>query len=92
MVETTSVYATLQLVRAAGMIACLPRSIVAEGIARGDYVRIPLQIPNVMENYGLITRRDENMPNNVREFTLAVQEVTSGVTHARKRTSTLTPA
>jgi len=91
-VETTSVYATLQLVRAAGMIACLPRSIVAEGIARGDYVRIPLQIPNVMENYGLITRRDENMPNNVREFTLAVQEVTSGVTHARKRKSTLTPA
>jgi len=56
LVETTSIFGTLELVRSAGMIAVLPRSIVEEPIARGDYVRLPVEITNPLDGYGIITR------------------------------------
>lgn len=58
-IETASIFTTLQLVRTAGMIACLPMPIIAEGLAEGDFATLPLAIPNLMENYGLILRKDE---------------------------------
>lgn len=74
-VETTSIFATLHLVRSASMAAVLPRSIVEDGIGKGEFVRIPIEIPNPLADYGLILRRGERPPQNVREFVQVLRDV-----------------
>ncbi|MCA0404564.1 MAG: LysR family transcriptional regulator [Proteobacteria bacterium] len=61
-IETASIFTTLQLVRTGGMIACLPMTIIAQGLAEGELATLPLDIPNLMESYGLILRKDEAVP------------------------------
>lgn len=67
-VETTSIFATLHLVREAGMVACLPKSILVDGVARGTYKRLPIDLPNQLGPLGIITRRGETPSANVADF------------------------
>jgi len=50
-VETTSIFATLHLVRQAGMIAILPRSIVEDETRIGRLCHLPLAINNPLAPY-----------------------------------------
>jgi DNA-binding transcriptional LysR family regulator len=67
-VETTSIFATLHLVREAGMVACLPKSILVEGVARGTFIRLPVSLPNQLGPLGIITRRGETPSATVADF------------------------
>lgn len=67
-VETTSIFATLHLVREAGMVACLPKSILVDGVARGTYKRLPIELPNQLGPLGIITRRGQTPSANVADF------------------------
>ncbi|MDF2995611.1 MAG: transcriptional regulator LysR family [Xanthobacteraceae bacterium] len=67
-VETTSIFATLHLVREAGMVACLPKSILVEGVARGTFTRLPVSLPNQLGPLGIITRRGETPSATVADF------------------------
>lgn len=71
-IETASIFTTLQLVRTAGMIACLPLPIIAEGLASGDFETLPLQLPRLEEDYGLILRKDEPVSQSTQRFILAL--------------------
>lgn len=72
-VETTSVFATLQLVRHAGMIAVLPKSIVAEEVRRGGLVRLPLEMAAELDSYGIVTPRGSQLSDNAKEFVAIVR-------------------
>lgn len=67
-VETTSIFATLHLVREAGMVACLPKSILVEGVASGTFRRLPVALANQLGALGIITRRGEPLSANVSDF------------------------
>jgi len=67
-VETTSIFATLNLVRDAGMVACLPKSILVEGVTRGTFSRLPIAMPNQLGPLGIITRRGETLSANAADF------------------------
>lgn len=77
-VETTSIFATLHLVREAGMIACLPKSILVEGVARGIFRRLPIDLPNQLGPLGIITRRGEPPSANMAEFINVLRSVERG--------------
>jgi DNA-binding transcriptional LysR family regulator len=68
LVETTSVYATLQLVREAGMLSVLPSVLLREEIERGTLKRLALHIPNDMGRFGIITRSNEAKSEAAQQF------------------------
>ena len=74
-IETTSIFATLHLVRRAGMISILPRSIVADEISRGGLTRLRIDIVNTLEPYGIIRRRGEQLSKNAEELTAILREL-----------------
>jgi hypothetical protein len=74
-VETTSIFATLHLVRQAGMIAILPRSIVEDETRIGRLFRLPLVIENPLTPYGIIRRKGEVLSANAEEFIQIVRQV-----------------
>lgn len=67
-IETTSRFATLNLVSHAGMVGLLPSTILAEPLARGDLVRLPIDLPDALPGFGLVTRRDEPCSEHALEF------------------------
>jgi DNA-binding transcriptional LysR family regulator len=73
-VETTSIFATLQLVRHAGMIAVLPSTIVADEVRRGGFVRLALRLDNELEPYGIITPKGDLLGSNAAEFVSIIRE------------------
>jgi DNA-binding transcriptional LysR family regulator len=75
LVETTSIFATLQLVRRAGMISVLPHTIVAEAIERGELVKLPFRLDNPLEPYGIIRRRGEPLSANAEDFAAIVRDI-----------------
>ncbi|GLK83605.1 LysR family transcriptional regulator [Ancylobacter defluvii] len=75
LVETTSIFATLHLVREAGMIACLPKSILMEGVGRDTFKRLPIELPNQLGPLGIITRRGETPSANVADFIDVLHEI-----------------
>jgi DNA-binding transcriptional LysR family regulator len=74
-VETTSRFATLQLVKYAGMVGLLPSTILAEYVARGDLVKLDVGTLRPTSRYGLVTRRDEPQNDHVRDFAAIVRSV-----------------
>lgn len=78
LVETTSIYATLQLVRRAQMISVLPHTIVTEAIDRGELVRLPFRLDNPLEPYGIIRRSGEALSANAEDFAGIVRELAAG--------------
>lgn len=68
-VETTSVYATLELVRQNGMVSVLANDIVAPEVADGRVVALPLADAPEGIQYGIITRADEEADAITAQFT-----------------------
>lgn len=65
-VETTSIFATLNLVKHADMLAVLPRAAV---LAQGRQVSIlPITLGHVLSPYGIMTRRDPELVLGVQEL------------------------
>ncbi|MCP4561889.1 MAG: LysR family transcriptional regulator [Bosea sp.] len=79
LVETTSIFATLQLVRRAGMISVLPHTIIAEAVDRGEIIQLPFILDNPLEPYGIIRRRGEPLSGNAEDFA----EIVRGFIKAR---------
>ncbi|MFL4994161.1 MAG: LysR family transcriptional regulator [Microvirga sp.] len=73
-VETTSIFAALHLVREAGMVGVLPSTILSESVARADLVRLPINLPNTLLEYGIVTRREEPLSANALEFISVIRE------------------
>ncbi len=73
-IETTSIFATLQIVRHSGMIAALPRAIVEEGIAAKDLVRLPVALSYELTRYGIVTLKDTAQTENTRLFASVLRE------------------
>jgi DNA-binding transcriptional LysR family regulator len=78
LVETTSIYATLQLVRRAQMISVLPHTIVTEAIDRGELVRLPFRLDNPLEPYGIIRRSGEALSANAEDFAGIIRALAAG--------------
>lgn len=68
LVETSSIFATLNLVRHAGMISMLPSTIVAQEVASGGFVRLPLEVEGRLDPYGIVTPKGVAMTPNATEF------------------------
>lgn len=68
LVETTSVHATLQLVLECGMLSSLPRALLRSEIEIGRIARLPVPVPVSMDEYGIITRTDEERSPIEQEF------------------------
>jgi len=65
-VETTSIFATLNLVKHADMLAVLPRAAV---LAQGDHVSVlPIALGHVLSPYGIMTRKDPEPAPAVEEL------------------------
>jgi DNA-binding transcriptional LysR family regulator len=73
LVETTSIFATLNLVRHAGMISMLPSTIVAHEVARGEFIRLPVQAQVEIGDFGIVTRKDVPLTPNAHAFVTIVR-------------------
>lgn len=79
-VETTSVFATLNLVRHAGMIAVLPSTIVADETRRGNFVHLPLRIDGKLDQYGIVTPKRHSLGGNAEDFVSVLRDLAGGAT------------
>lgn len=73
-IETDSIYTTLKLVRFSGMIAALPSTILEDGVASGEYVRLPIRPSHKLSKYGIVTHKDSPMSDNMRLFADMLRE------------------
>lgn len=73
LVETTSIFATLNLVRHANMVSMLPSTIVAPEMARGEFVRLPVQTHVAIGDFGIVTRKDSPLSANAKLFIAVVK-------------------
>lgn len=67
-IETASVFATLQMVQAAPTIAVLPRAIVERYVAGGMLKRLPITLARQPDDYGIVTRKGEALTGAARDF------------------------
>lgn len=74
-VETTSIFATLHLVRRANMVAILPRSIVEDETRIGRLTRLSIGIDNPLTPYGIIRRKGEIPSANTEELVSIIREM-----------------
>lgn len=77
LVETTSIFATLNLVRHAGMISVLPKTIVSQEVAGGGFMRLPVEVKGELEPYGIVTRKDVALTPNASEFISIMRSLTA---------------
>lgn len=75
-IETSSVYATLKIVMQTDMVTCLPRTLVEEGVATNDLVRLPVALGRSLESYGIVTRRGEEQGENAQLFARILRDFT----------------
>jgi len=79
LVETTSIFTTLQLLQGSDMIAILPVSAVGDYIRRGMIARLPLSFERQIEDYGILTRKGETPSATAKEFIDIVIEVAHAI-------------
>jgi DNA-binding transcriptional LysR family regulator len=68
MVETPSIFSTLELLQATDMLSLQPRAAVEKYVDKGLLGRIKVPIHRAMSNYGVITRKDEMPSQQMDEF------------------------
>lgn len=68
MVESPSIFSTLELLQATDMLSLQPRAAVEKYVKKGLLGRIPAPIHRTMSNYGVITRKDEIPSQPMQEF------------------------
>jgi DNA-binding transcriptional LysR family regulator len=67
-VETTSIFATLQLLQNSDMVAVLAVSAVGEYLRRGMLAALPFTFDRQVEDYGILTRKDEVLSEAAQQF------------------------
>ena len=75
LVETTSIFTTLQLLQASDMLAVLPSSAVDAFIEQNQLAKLPLDFARQIEDYGVLTRRGDRPSLMTAEFIDIVLEV-----------------
>ncbi|WP_144151513.1 LysR substrate-binding domain-containing protein [Paraburkholderia sp. BCC1885] len=68
MVETPSIFATLELLQATDMISLQPRAAVEKYVQNGVLGRLAVPIRRTMSNYGIVTRKNETPSQPAQEF------------------------
>lgn len=68
MVETPSIFSTLELLQATDMLSLQPRVAVEKYIAKGMLRRIPVPVARSMASYGIVTRKNDTLSQPAREF------------------------
>ncbi|TBW36789.1 LysR family transcriptional regulator [Siculibacillus lacustris] len=74
-VETTSIFTTLQLLQASDMLTVLPSSAVDAFVAQKLLAKLPLDFARQIEDYGVLTRRGDRPSPMTREFMEIVLEL-----------------
>ncbi len=67
-IETTSVFATMKLLQASDMIAVLAHSVVREYVEHGLLALLPVPLDRRLEDYGIITRKGDELTGPAGEF------------------------
>src|SRR5215469_7439788 len=67
-VESTSIFATLQLLQKSDAITMLPESVVRDHLLAGLLVRLPLTVGKSLPGFGILTKRGEPLSNSAIEF------------------------
>lgn len=75
LVETTSIFMTLQLLQASDMLAVLPSSAVDAFVEQNLLAKLPLEFTRQIEDYGVLTRRGDQPSLMTAEFIDLVIEV-----------------
>lgn len=68
MVETPSIFSTLELLQATDMLSLQPRVAVEKYVGKGMLSRIPVPVPRSMASYGIVTRKNDTLSQPAREF------------------------
>ena len=76
-VETPSFLFALQMMQTTDMLSLQPQALVERYIAKGLLARIPVDLPDRMPDYGLITRLGESPTPAMQAFTDVLREVAS---------------
>jgi DNA-binding transcriptional LysR family regulator len=74
-VETTSIFATLQLLQGSDMIAMLAASAVGDYIRRGIIAQLPISFGRQLEDYKVLTRKGDVLSTATQEFIAIVLDV-----------------
>lgn len=75
MIETPSIFSTLELIQATDMLSLQPRAAVEKYVHKGLISRIPISIESGMSNFGLITRKGEVPSQPMQEFIDILRQV-----------------
>jgi DNA-binding transcriptional LysR family regulator len=74
-VETTSIFATLQLLQGSDMIAMLAASAVGDYIRRGIIAQLPISFDRQLEDYKVLTRKGDVLSPAAEEFVDIIVDV-----------------
>jgi DNA-binding transcriptional LysR family regulator len=75
MVETPSIFSTLELLQATDMLSLQPRAAVEKYVDRGLLGHVPVSIRRTMSNYGVVTRKNEVPSQPMQEFIAILRSV-----------------
>ncbi len=68
MIECGSIFATLQLIETYDAVAMLPESVVRDHVRGKLLVPLPLEIGKSLPGYGIVTRKEEPLPEAAHHF------------------------
>lgn len=68
MVETPSIFSTLELLQATEMLSLQPRAAVEKYVEKGLLGHVPVSFSRTMSNYGIVTRKHEIPSQTAQEF------------------------
>jgi len=75
MVETPSIFSTLELLQATDMLSLQPRAAVEKYVEKGMLGRIPVSIRRNMSSYGIVTRKGDVPSQLMQDFMLVLRSV-----------------
>lgn len=75
MVETPSIFSTLELLQATEMLSLQPRAAVEKYVDKGLLGHVPVPIRHTMSNYGIVTRKNEVASQTTQEFIAILRSV-----------------
>ncbi|HWK43905.1 MAG TPA: LysR family transcriptional regulator [Stellaceae bacterium] len=81
MVETSSIFSTLELLQATDMISLQPRAAVEKYVRQNLLGHLPVPIRRAMTSYGVITRKNEVLSQPMAEFIAILRAVAERLSH-----------
>jgi DNA-binding transcriptional LysR family regulator len=72
-IESTSIFATLQLVQKSDAITLLPESVVRDHLMAGLLIRLPIVVGKSLPGFGILTRRNIPLTATAAEFIVSLR-------------------